>query len=90
MISSFVVALNSSTATLIYTANGPTRVRIRHGSGGNVFIGDSTVVVNDGWLLYFDADQPQEGHLDLDLQTGDSVYGISSTGSPTINVLVTN
>lgn len=68
-------ATNLSTAA---SAEGEYRLLVR--SGGQIWIGDSTVAPNDGWTL-------NSGQtLDITLQANDEVYAIAG-GNTSVDVL---
>lgn len=81
-LSSGSVQLNSSTATQIVAARGSRkRLRLAFGSGP-IYVGDSAVTVSNGY--------PLGGDLrEAEIETSDSLYGISASGTPTISFLET-
>lgn len=75
------VQLNSSTATLIVPAR-PGRKKLRLTFGNGVFIGASGVTGSTGYFL-------SNPSTEIELETTDDLYGISSSGTPTVGFLET-
>jgi hypothetical protein len=70
-------------ADMVTLPGGPA-VAIHHQGGGNVYIGDSTVTANTGFNIGSD------GHVSFVIDGSESVYGITSTTTLTVQVFRTN
>lgn len=75
----------STTATLIYTATGQTKVILRISAGGPIDLGDSSVTSGSGF--YFDNSVTA---LYIELSDNETLYGIVGSGTATITVLAIN
>ena len=76
------VQLNSSTATLIVAAR-PSRAKLRLEFGSGILIGPSGVTASTGFTL------AAGNSGEVEIETGDAVYGISLSGTPTVGFLET-
>lgn len=72
------VTTTSALLTSGFGVEGEYRLLIR--STGQIWLGDSTVAVNDGWTL-------NTGQIDLTVQAGDEVYAIAG-GNTNVDLLV--
>lgn len=87
MLKSGTIAVGTS-ATLIHTAVGRTRILIRNGNAAAVAVGDSSVTYPGHWML--SSSTPEATVLDIVLQDGDSIYAATSPAGTVINFLATN
>ena len=90
----FVIATNSSTVTKILTlprSNGATvRVAFQNNdASADIYIGTKDVTASAGARQGFKVAKGGTV-LQLDLEAGDTLYAISNTGTPYINILWTN
>lgn len=82
-IKSSQVATNSSTATLLVTADSDgCRVTVHNKTGTVVYLGGATVTSSTGMGIDSGA-----GPVSFLLQAGDKLYGISASSTPTIQIL---
>jgi len=71
-----VVTTNASTAVLIKKAStNPIKLNLHNSSGGVIYIGGSNVSSSNGYHLN------TSENLDLILLSGNSLYGLSGSGS---------
>lgn len=78
------VALNTSTPTLIVSANaGRNRLKLSYTNQG-IYIGGSTVTAGNGYLLPHAGTSQQERE---EIETADAVYAIAQSGTPVLNFL---
>jgi len=75
-LTSNLVTTNASTAVLIKKAgSNPIKLNLHNSSGGVIYIGGSNVSSSNGFHL------SSSDSLDLTLLPGNSLYGISGSGS---------
>jgi len=75
-LTSGVITTNASSAVLIKKAgSNPIKLNLHNSSGGVIYIGGSNVSSSNGYHL-----SNNEG-LDLTLLSGNSLYGLSGSGS---------
>ena len=78
------VATNSSTATLLVTADvDGCRLTVHHQGAGTVYLGGSNVTASNGMGLDTGA-----GPTAITLGANDKLYGIASAGTPSIQILI--
>jgi hypothetical protein len=84
MVSSSLVSV-TTTATLLHTASGQTRVLVGKSwtAGGNTFLGAAGVVAASAFHL------PNGAQIAVELSDGDSLYAINQSGTDSISVLAT-
>jgi len=75
-LTSNVVTTNASTAVLIKKANSnPVKLNLHNSSGGVIYLGGSNVSSSNGYHI------SNTENLDLTLMPGNSLYGLSGSGS---------
>jgi len=75
-LTSNVVTTNASTTVLIKKAGtNPIKLNLHNSSGGVIYLGDSNVSSSNGYHL------SNTENLDLTLLPGNSLYGLSGSGS---------
>ena len=75
-LTSGVITTNASSAVLIKKAgSNPIKLNLHNSSGGVIYVGGSNVSSSNGYHL-----SNNEG-LDLTLLSGNSLYGLSGSGS---------
>lgn len=74
-----------TTPTLIYSATGDTKITIRNGNIAAVAIGNSSIAYPGGWML--SKDTPEAIVVTIELQGGESVYGVAGAAGTVINYL---
>ena len=87
MITSGQVVVSTS-PTVIFTATGKTKIRIRNGNSTIVLVGDYGVAApNVGWPTGYDPGVLDIAEHHFTLQAGDSLYGVSVSGSQVVQFL---
>jgi hypothetical protein len=87
MASSAQFTVTNASATLLVAAVAhETRQVLLHVEGGNVFVGgDSSVTTANGYKI----DSTKSSGTAITLHGGEALYGITTSGSHTVYVLVT-
>ena len=75
-----------TTATLLISASTVNRVALIHAiSNTTIYLGASTVTTSNGFIF-----EKDDGALSVTLPAGETLYGIVSTGTETVSVLLPN
>ena len=76
----------TTTATLLVAASTVNRdIRIHALSNTSIYLGGSTVTTANGFLF-----EKDDGYLAVTVPAGETLYGIVSTGTETVTVLLPN
>jgi len=73
----------STTAVLLHTAVGRTRVRLRGGGTSGTFIGDSNVTTSNGFQI---PSTEHPNNLVIDLADGEALYAVRVSGTEVVGV----
>jgi hypothetical protein len=75
-----------TTATLIISASTVNRVALIHSiSNTTIYLGASNVTTSTGFIF-----EKDDGALSVTVPAGETLYGIVSTGTETVSVLLPN
>jgi hypothetical protein len=73
----------TTTATLLVTANTHDQKVYLHSSSGTIYLGDSAITSSTGYKM------DNGDKLIVDLGDNEALYGITSSGTATMQVMVT-
>jgi len=71
----------ATTATLLVAADNQNRTCYFHSTSGSTYLGNSTVTTSSGLHL------PNNATITITLPSGESIYGITNTGTTDVRVL---
>jgi len=71
----------ATTATLLISADNQNRICYLHSTSGSTYLGDSAVTTSSGLHL------PNNQTITINVPLGETLYGITNTGTTNVRVL---